>query len=45
MSKINVSFNFHYPTFIEKPIVYFLLKHRKKKFGIAFRKIKLAKGK
>ncbi len=44
MSKINVSFNFHYPSFIEKTVVYFLLRKRKKKFGIAFRKIKLAKG-
>gem|GEM_PF-4939109 len=42
MSKISI--NLHYPTFIEKPIVYFLLKKRKEKFGIPFRKIKLAKG-
>jgi len=42
MSKINV--NFHYPTFIEKAVVYFLLKHRKKKYGTAFRKIKLFVG-
>jgi hypothetical protein len=44
MSKISINLNLHYPTFIEKTVVYFLLQHRKKKRGIAFRKINLAKG-
>jgi hypothetical protein len=44
MSKIDFHFQIHYPLFIEKTVVYFLLRHRKKKYGIAFRKIKLAKG-
>jgi len=44
MSKLNINFNFHYPTFIETIFIYFLLRHRKKKYGIAFRKIKLTKG-
>ncbi len=39
MSKINVQI--HYPTFIEKTVVYFLLRHRKKRHGFAFRRIKL----
>jgi hypothetical protein len=41
MSKVNVSFNFHYPTIIEKTVLYFLLPHRKKHKGFAFRRIKL----
>ncbi len=44
MSKINVNFNFHYPTFIEIIFVYFLLRYRKWKYGYAFRKIKLTQG-
>ncbi|MFA5292611.1 MAG: HNH endonuclease [Phycisphaerae bacterium] len=34
-----------YPTFLESICVYFLLCYRKKKYGIAFRKIKLTNGK
>jgi hypothetical protein len=45
MSKIDFYFQLPYPTFIEKMIVYFVLRHRKKKYGEAFRKIKLACGK
>jgi len=44
MSKLNISFKIPYPSFIEKTVVYLLLRHRKKKCGIPFRKIKLAKG-
>jgi hypothetical protein len=44
MSKITINFQIPYPSFIEKTVVYFLLRRRKKKCGIAFRKIKLAKG-
>ncbi|MDD5011509.1 MAG: HNH endonuclease [Phycisphaerae bacterium] len=44
MSKLNVNFQIPYPAIIEKPFVYFVLRRRKKKFGKAFRKIKLAKG-
>ncbi len=34
-----------YPTFIENIVVYFLLRYRKKRYGIAFRRIKLIKDK
>jgi len=44
MSKIDFHFQIPYPAFIEKMFVCFLLKNRKKKFGIAFRKIKLFVG-
>jgi hypothetical protein len=44
MSKLNVHFQIPYPTFIEKTIVYFLLRHRKKQYGYEFRRIKLTKG-
>ena len=44
MSKINFSFNIRYPAILEKIAVFFLLRWRKKHYGIAFRKIKLAKG-
>jgi len=43
MSKIN--FQIPYPTFIESIVVYFLLRRRKKRFGYAFRRINLTKGK
>ncbi len=33
------------PAFIESIIVFFLLRHRKKRYGFSFRKIKLTKGK
>jgi hypothetical protein len=36
-----LDFRIKVPNVIEKPIIYFLLKHRKKKYGTAFRKIKL----
>jgi hypothetical protein len=39
MSKLTIQI--HYPSFIEKPILYFLLRHRKKKYGKPFRRIKL----
>ena len=39
MSRIR--FEIIYPTFIETIFVYFLLRHRKKKYGRAFRRIKL----
>jgi hypothetical protein len=39
MSKI--SFQISYPTIIESIIVYFLLRYRKKRYGVAFRRIKL----
>ena len=42
MSKIDITL--HYPAFIEKTAVYFLLRRRKKQYGIAFRKIKLYVG-
>ncbi|MBU1517641.1 MAG: HNH endonuclease [Planctomycetes bacterium] len=42
MSKIN--FQIPYPAFIEKTAVYYLLLRRKKKYGVAFRKIKLYVG-
>jgi hypothetical protein len=32
-----------YPAFIERFVVYFLLRYRKKRYGFAFRRIKLAK--
>jgi len=41
MSKI--CFQIPIPTFIESIVVYFLLRHRKKHYGFAFRCIKLAK--
>ena len=44
MSKISINLNLHYPSFIEKTAVYFLLRKRKKKYGVAFRKIKLYVG-
>jgi len=44
MSKIDFHLQILYPTFIEKIVVWFLLRCRKKHYGIAFRKIKLAKG-
>lgn len=43
MSKINLTL--HYPTFIEKIVVYFLLQHRKYKYGYPFRLIELTQGK
>ncbi|MGB8225875.1 MAG: AP2/ERF family transcription factor, partial [Sedimentisphaerales bacterium] len=43
MSKIH--FQISYPTIIESIIVYFLLRYRKKRYGCAFRKIYLTKGK
>ncbi|MBU1259821.1 MAG: HNH endonuclease [Planctomycetes bacterium] len=39
MSKINLQI--HYPTFIESIVLYFLLRHRKKHKGFAFRCIRL----
>jgi hypothetical protein len=39
MSKLTIQI--HYPSFIEKPLLYFLLRHRKKKYGKPFRRIKL----
>jgi len=36
---------FYYPDFVMRICLYFLLRYRKKHFGIAFRKIKLNKGK
>jgi len=39
MSKINLTLC--YPTFVEKIVLYFVLRHRKKKYGFAFRRIKL----
>jgi hypothetical protein len=43
MSKIH--FTIPYPTFIESIVVYFLLRYRKKHYGVAFRRIKLIKDK
>jgi hypothetical protein len=43
MSKINLTL--HYPTFIEKIVVYFMLRYRKKKYGYPFRLIELTQGK
>jgi hypothetical protein len=40
-----LSFRIKVPAIIESIILYFLLRHRKKKFGYTFRKIRLAKGK
>jgi ABC-2 type transport system ATP-binding protein len=42
MSKITL--HILYPTFIESIVVYFLLRHRKKHYDCAFRRIKLTKG-
>jgi hypothetical protein len=39
VSKLTIQI--HYPTFIEKTVVYFVLCWRKRRFGFAFRKIKL----
>jgi len=36
-----ICFQIPYPTFIESIVVYFLLRYRKKHYGIAFRRIKL----
>jgi len=41
MSKIRIKFQIPYPTFIERIVVYFLLRYRKKHYGVAFRRIKL----
>jgi len=41
MSRIKIKFQIPYPTFIESIVVYFLLRYRKKHYGIAFRRIKL----
>jgi len=43
MSKI--SFQISYPAIIESIVVFFLLRYRKKRYGFAFRRIKLTKGK
>ena len=43
MSRIKIKFQIPYPTFIESIVVYFLLRYRKKHYGIAFRRIKLTK--
>jgi ABC-2 type transport system ATP-binding protein len=43
MSKINLQI--HYPAFIEKTVLYFLLRYRKKHNGFAFRRIKLSTNK
>ncbi|MBN1788117.1 MAG: HNH endonuclease [Sedimentisphaerales bacterium] len=45
MTKININFNIYYPAIIEKILVFFVLRYRKKRFGFEFRKIKLAPGK
>jgi len=37
-------FRIKIPNIIEKTIIYFLLRHREKKYGCAFRKIKLTRG-
>jgi hypothetical protein len=44
MSRIKIKFQIPYPTFIESIVVYFLLRYRKKHYGIAFRRIKLVSG-
>ena len=44
MSKISINFQIPYPAFIEETVVHFLLRRRKKKYGVAFRKIKLYVG-
>jgi len=41
MSRIKIKFQIPYPTFIESIVVYFLLRYRKKHYGVAFRRIKL----
>lgn len=41
MSTIKISFKIPCPTFIENIVVYFLLRYRKKRYGFAFRRIKL----
>jgi hypothetical protein len=40
-----ICFQIPYPAFIESIVVYFLLRYRKKHYGIAFRRIKLTKDK
>jgi len=45
MSKLNVSFNILYPTFIERIVVWFLLRWRKIHYGYEFRRIALTQGK
>jgi len=40
-----ICFQIPYPTFIESIVVYFLLRYRKKHYGIAFRRIRLTKDK
>jgi hypothetical protein len=40
-----ITFQIPYPTFIESIVVYFLLRYRKKHYSVAFRRIKLTKGK
>jgi len=45
MSKINFNFNIPYPTFIESIVVWFVLRYRKKHYGVAFRRINLSGGK
>jgi len=40
-----ICFQIPYPAFIEGIVVYFLLRYRKKHYGIAFRRIKLTKDK
>ncbi len=45
MSRIKINFQLPCPTFIERIIVYFLLRYRKKKYGYPFRLIKLTQGK
>lgn len=41
---VKIHFYIPIPTFIESIVVYFLLRHRKKRYGFAFRKIKLTQG-
>ena len=45
MTKLNINFNIWYPTFIEKIFVCFLLRYRKWRYGVVFRRIKLTQGK
>jgi len=40
-----IAFQIPIPTFIESIVVYFLLRYRKKHYSVAFRRIKLTKGK
>jgi hypothetical protein len=41
---MKISFSIIVPAFIERIVVYFLLRYRKKHYGFAFRKIKLTQG-